>query len=122
MSIAMHVPFSAPVRSIQLRDPDFNNIEEHSTTFEFVTTMDGALHGRRHTPATKKLAWTFSALDRNKAVELRDFIEAAAGEFVRLAHFDGTTWKVKFLTEVPEITTGTAELSSVFLEMEGAPL
>lgn len=121
-------PFDGSGSSVQLRNPELMDKFEAHVDVAFRTAMDGTIYGKRRTIQPTTLMWKFVELPREEAQTFREFIEAAAGDSVRLVHFDGSTWQGKLtLTRFDVTNTGTglgsvAESASVSIEFEGTKL
>lgn len=131
MSITFAYPWSAPTKSIELRDPEFQDRKTTEVRVTLRTMMDGSVRSMRKTPATVELILKFLNVTRNKAVEFHDFILASEGSRIKYVDPQGNQW-VGFIKTGPNtITTYSPglgnteprkESNELNVEFEGAKL
>lgn len=109
--------------AITLPAPTFGNSENKTGTFNLRKAMDGTIYTYVKKQSTHKLKYDLE-IDRQKALQLRQYILAANSKNMTLANWKGEIWKVKFLTN-PFVSTTTkrwapvSEAVSITLEFEG---
>lgn len=130
MIFLMH-PFASMTTTVQLKDPEFQDVQAEDIRVDVKTTMSGGLRTRRFTPATTRLKYKFINVTRKKAIELYNFLIASQGQEIRLLDFNGISWRGHILTEPTSFTTTgrglgsnepRREAVSLDLEFEGVPL
>ena len=125
MSFLLQAPYPSLVSTTLLPSPRWGDSKSVKGVVNSMRTIDGTLYTYVKTKGSKKkFQWDFE-LARNKALELRAFIEAYYGDIIRITDHDGDVW-IGYLINNPFefMTRGAAmdwpgdESISVQLEFE----
>lgn len=105
MSFRLEAPYPAMVSTTLLPSPRWGDNKGIKGTVTTMRTMDGTLYTYVKSREGKmKFQWEFE-LSRNKALELRAFIEAYFGNIIRATDHDGDVWVGYLINNPFEFTT-----------------
>ena len=93
--IVLQAPHSLIQTTTILPDPEWNDGEGIMSTMSLNSAEDGTLYSYVKRTDRRKLGYTFQ-LSRAKALELKEFIIAYAGEKIRLTNHKDEVWVVVF--------------------------
>jgi hypothetical protein len=125
MSFLLQAPYPALLTTTLLPSPNWGDSVALKGTVTSMRSVDGTLYTYVKTKGSKKaFQWDFE-LSRNKALELRAFVEAYFGKVIRITDHDGDVW-IGYLVNNPfEFSTNGAaqgwpgdEAMTVRLEFE----
>lgn len=105
-------PFSSPTLTVNLRNPEFGDIDSVDTNAVMRQTRGGEFKTVKETSwfSQETLSLSFKSLTRLQAVSLIDLFEESAGDEIGLIDWYGRTWK-GFISENPsEILQGIGNL------------
>lgn len=114
-------PYTAPTLSVELRNPNFDNVEQ----FEFRRinrrTRGGTLDLYRDEswPKLKRLIYSFSWLSDSQRVDLLDFLNRSLGQEIGILDFESRQWRGVILTPSSAISEPKRNGHSITLEFEG---
>lgn len=114
-------PYTSPMLTLELRNPNFDNIEQ----FEFRRinrrTKGGTLDLYRDEtwPKVERLIMSFSRLSDTQRVSLFTFLQKSIGQEIGLLDFESRQWKGFILTPTTLISEAVKQGHSVSLEFEG---
>ena len=92
MSFLLQAPYPALVTTTLLPSPNWGDSKGIKGTITSMRSIDGTLYTYKKTKGSKKVfQWDFE-LSRNKALELRAFIEAYFGKAIKVTDHDGDTY------------------------------
>jgi len=125
MSFLLQAPYPALVSTTLLPSPIWGDSKAIKGVVTSMRSIDGTLYTYVKTKGSKKkFQWDFK-LARNKALELRSFIEAYFGKAIRITDHDGDIWVGYLINNPFEFTTqGSAfdwpgdEMMNIRLEFE----
>lgn len=108
MSFLLQGPYPAIVSTTLLPSPDWGDSKALKGTVTYMRAIDGTLYTYvKQKGNKKKLQWTFE-LSRNKALELRAFLEAYFGEMIKITDHNNDVW-IGYLVNNPfEFSTKSA--------------
>lgn len=117
-------PYVNPILMLELRNPDFDNVEQ----FEFRRinrrTRGGTLDLYRdeNWPKVQRLIYSFSQLceePKNQRSDLFEFLKRSIGQEIGVLDFESRQWKGVILTPSNAISEPRSNGYSVSLEIEG---
>lgn len=114
-------PYTSPSLTVELRNPNFDNIEQ----FEFRRinrrTKGGELDLFRDEtwPKVKRLQMSFTWLSDTQRVDLFNFLQKSVGQEIGLLDFESRQWKGFILTPTSAISEPKRNGHAVALEFEG---
>lgn len=92
MSFILKAPFPAVQTTTLLSAPKWGDSKSLTATIVSMRSLNGALYTYVKSRNDKKrLQWEFE-LSRNKALELREFINSYRGAIIQVIDHDGDTW------------------------------
>ncbi len=93
-------PFTTPTNTLDLRNPDFDNVEQFEPRRINRRSRGGTLDVFRDEtwPKTKRLIYTFSALKEQQIEDLLTFLQESLGKEVGILDFESRQWKGVILT------------------------
>lgn len=109
--------------AITLPAPLFGDSEAETGTLTLRKAMDGTVYTYVKSKNTRKLKYDFE-LERQKSLQLKQFINLTNSKVLTLSNWKGEIWKVKYLSN-PFVFTKTkrwaptGEAVSISLEFEG---
>lgn len=125
----LQAPYPALQTTSLLPNPEFSNTENLIVTVTRKTAMDGTRYTYIKKSERRKMQWTFR-LSRNKALELRAFIQAYFASKIRITDHRNHIWIVNFTNNpfefdtperagpaIPPMTRGETQV--IQLEVEG---
>jgi len=116
-------PFTIPTNTLNLRNPDFDNVEQFEPRRINRRSRGGTLDVFRDEtwPKTRRLIYTFSALKEEQVESLLDFLQESLGKEIGILDFETRQWKGIILTPSAAFgQTGPDNCSfSASLEFEG---
>ena len=126
---------SAPATNITLPSPDLGDGEQYNVKSRFLRTMNGDIHGYKHTPVNSILLMRWSNLNVTERADFTAFLKAVVAQDVKLTleYLDNLTpsaaavqeWQGQFVTDPFEFeTTGRdgdvcIEVSTITLQFQG---
>lgn len=125
MSFILKAPYPAVVTTTLLPSPSWGDSKGITATVTRMRSMDGTLYTYVKTrDGRKKFQWDFE-MSRNKALELREFINSYNSSLIQVTDHDGDTW-IGYLRNNPFEFTAVSrakdwpgdETMSVTLEFE----
>jgi len=125
MSFYLRAPYPSLVTTTLLPSPQWGDSKAITGTVTTMRAMDGTLYTYvKSRNGRKKLRWQFE-LARNKALELREFIDSYYASVIEVTDHDGDKW-VGYLVNNPFEFTGSGraagwpgnETMTVILEFE----
>lgn len=126
MSFILRAPYPAVQTTTLLPSPKWGDSQSLSSTVQSMRSLDGTLYTYvKSRDGRLKLRWEFE-IARNKALELRQFINSYQGALIQVVDHDGDTW-IGYLRNNPFEFTGAGkagsnwpgrETMSIFLEFE----
>lgn len=122
--VSLTYPYVSPTKTITLRAPLFNNVEQQEFRRINRRTRGGTLEIHRQTywPKSERLIMSFNALQESVAKSFLDFLYESNGKEIGLLDHEGRQWKGIILTPAAKIKdeTGQACGFSTNLEFEGS--
>lgn len=121
--IVLQAPHNLIQATTLLPDPDYEDGEGLSVNLDVKTTMDGSLYTYVKSSDRRVLTMTF-ILHRQKALELKAFLEAYIGEEVRMTiTYKDEVWKGHVINDPIEFENlDRSEQQSFNLTFEGEQL
>jgi hypothetical protein len=125
MSFILKAPYPAVATTTLLPAPNWGDSKGITATVTRMRSMDGTLYTYVKTrDGRKKFQWDFE-ISRNKALELREFINSYNSSLIQIIDHDGDTW-IGYLRNNPFEFTAVSrakdwpgdETMSVTLEFE----
>ena len=125
MSFVLRAPYPQLSMTALLPSPKWGDSKALTSTIQSMRSIDGTLYTYvKSRDGRKKFQWEFE-IARNKALELREFINSYQGSIIQVIDHDGDTW-VGYLRNNPFEFTGVGravgwpggETMSVILEFE----
>jgi hypothetical protein len=126
MSFILKGPYPGLQTTTLLPSPKWGDSKALTATVTSLRTMDGTLFTYvKSRNGRKKFQWEFE-IARNKALELREFINSYQGTLIHITDHDGDTW-IGYLRNNPFEFTGAGragptwpgnETMSIILEFE----
>ena len=125
MSFVLRAPYPQLSMTALLPSPKWGDSKALTSTIQSMRSIDGTLYTYvKSRGGRKKFQWEFE-IARNKALELREFINSYQGSIIQVIDHDGDTW-VGYLRNNPFEFTGVGravgwpggETMSVILELE----
>lgn len=100
MSVQFDWPFTAPTKSMALRNPIFGDSKTIVPKTQTRVAMDGSFYSFKSTPSLKQFNLTFEDLSRPQLLEFEDFLISAVGSEIRFIEDNGTNWR-GYITSQP---------------------
>lgn len=100
----LQAPYPTLVTTTLLRNPQFSDSEGLTVVVTRKTAMDGTTYTYVKNKGRKHLKWTFK-VTRNKALELRAFIQLYFADKIKVIDHNGRNWVGQFLNNPFEFTT-----------------
>lgn len=107
----LRAPYPAPQTTTVLPSPAFGDTVALTSTVKTMRAMDGTLYTHvQERTGRKRLRWDFQ-ISRNKALELREFIDKYFGSVIQVIDHNNDKW-VGFLKNNPFEFTGRGRAPS----------
>ena len=120
MSLVLVYPYTgAPSDTVTLRSPVLGDSDQLQIQTRFKRVMSGVLHSYKKTPATRKVIWRILALTDLQITQLRSFIEASAGEDIKITDHLARVWKAKIISTIFEDVDNDNCKNETTLNFEG---
>jgi len=125
MSFILRAPYPAARTTALLPSPKWGDSKSLAATIKTLRSLDGTLYTYvKSRNSRKKFQWEFE-LSRNKALELREFINSYRGTLIQVIDHDTDTW-VGYLRNNPFELSGVGravnwpggETMQIMLEFE----
>ena len=126
MSFILKAPYPGVSTTTLLPSPQWGDSKSLTATLQSMRSMNGVVYTYvKSRNGRKKFQWQFE-IARNKALELREFINSYNGSLIQVIDHDGDTW-LGYLRNNPFEFTGAGragdawpggETMSVMLEFE----
>ncbi len=108
MTVEMTAPFASPMTTTLLRNPQENTISNDDLV-DHRRMMTGRRFSYVNSSNRFRLSFRFKEVDREKMVEVEEFVRQYSGEEIRLRDHENTVWRV-FLETSP-VDFAIAELA-----------
>lgn len=112
MSVELAAPFNAPTTITLLPHPQLGNEEGLDTELAYDESVSGNPHTYVQRSGNKRLVLEFANVGRGKMLEVQEFVQAYAGETIRLTDHKGSIWRVVFATTNVSFTVNKKTFSS----------
>ena len=92
MSFILRAPYPAAQTTTLLPSPKWGDSKSLASTIKTMRSIDGTLYTYvKSRNSRKKFQWEFE-LSRNKALELREFINSYRGTLIQVIDHDADSW------------------------------
>lgn len=114
-------PYSSPILTVELRNPNFDNVEQFEARRINRRTKGGSLDFYRDEswPKIERLIYSFSVLSEIQRSNLFEFLERSIGQEIGILDFESRQWKGILLTPSSAISEPRKDGYDVSLEFEG---
>lgn len=122
-NVTLTYPFGAPLTSVVLRSPEFDNVEqlEFQRINRRIRGGDLIIHRQAYWPIAERLSMKFTNLTHTVGDSVLDFLSATIGLEIGLLDHEGRQWRGIILTPSARLSadTGRECQYSIALEFEG---
>jgi hypothetical protein len=122
-SVILTYPFFSPIRTVTLRSPEFDNIEQ--LEFQRINRRtrggDLTIHRQDYWPIAERLSMNFTNLTHSVGDSLLEFLAVSIGQEIGLLDNENRQWRGLILTPSARLSadTGRECQYSVSIEFEG---
>lgn len=117
--VTITAPFGAPVKTITLRRPEFDDVYNRALQGETSIARDGTRQLLKREPFPVSWSVTFADLTRKQQIELEDFFRAFRGAQVLFRDHNNRRWKAVLLSDRVRFTSSGPERWATTLEFTG---
>lgn len=103
--IQLDAPYSLPVVTTLLPNPDNGDEEAVDPSVSFRRTMNGTRYSYVKSSDVRRLTYNFSNVGRGKLIEMQEFYKAHAADEIRLTDHRGDTWRLRFVDSEVSFST-----------------
>lgn len=122
VTLALMAPHELPQTTIILPPPKLADGLAATDVVNLRESMNGTLWSTVKRTNRKRFSFSFE-LTQEKDEELRRFFEVYVAENIRMYHWDGTLWRVNFVSsDYVSVTVGPNEAKEATIELEGVKL
>ncbi len=98
-------PYAAPDTVVLLPNPVFGDSRALDVDLKHYQTLNGTRYTYIKTSANRRLTYTWEVLGRGKMLELEEFFQAYAGEFIKIIDHNSKVWKASIVEGASQFTT-----------------
>jgi hypothetical protein len=91
--VQFEAPYATPATVTLLPDPEFADSRALEVNLNYQQTLDGTRYTYVKQTDNIRLIYSWDTLGRGKLLELEEFFQAYAGEFIRIIDHNNKIWK-----------------------------
>jgi hypothetical protein len=120
--VYLSAPYPGILQTVVLPAPLWGDTENIASEMRLMRSMNGVTRTYVKTNRNRRLTYTFRLLEREKAIELLNFLKSYDSDKMRIINWKGEVWSVNLLTNPSDFVQTRRYGTDISLEFEGVKL